>query len=94
MTPKRIAALEAVPGWAWRVDLDEKWMGKLRELKAYVEQHGELPPRSHTTLGSWISNQRTAYWAQINEKPCRSIMTSERIAALEALPGWVWNDHA
>ena len=93
VTPERIAALEAVPGWVWRVDLDEQWMEKLSELKAYVEQHGHLPPRSHKTLGSWISTQRKAYWAQINGTPSTHVMTPERIAALEAVPGWVWNEN-
>ena len=94
MTPERISTLEAVLGWVWRVDLDEQWLEKLRELKAYVEQHGHLPSTrartSHKTLGAWISNQRTAYWAQINGTPRTRAMTSERIAALEMVPGWVW----
>ena len=89
MTPERIAALDAVPRWAWDAQ-DWQWQQQLEELRQYVVQHGRLPS-THATgqLGRWVTWQRTKYKALQQGKP--RVMTPERIAALEAVPGWVWD---
>jgi hypothetical protein len=43
MTAARVAALEAVPGWAWEADLEARWEEKLAALRAYAAAHGRLP---------------------------------------------------
>ena len=88
MTPERIAALEAVPGWEWGVDWEAQWQARLEELQQYMAQHGRPPPQTAGPLGIWVTTQCTQYKAWQQGK--RSSMTPERIAALEAVPGWEW----
>ena len=90
MTPQRVAALEAVPGWAWDVDFKALWEEKLTALRAYVGAHGRLPPKGNASgLGDWISTQRKAKKAMDAGRRCNK-MTPSRAAALEAVPGWTW----
>lgn len=89
MTPARIAALESVPGWFWKVDLDATWQTTCDLLCNYVEEYGRLPSQSCTyknvKLGSWIDNQRS-----VKKGRGRCKMTPDRITALEKVPGWKW----
>ncbi len=97
MDDERAAALEAVEGWP-RDEADYNaadytyynavWQAKLAELRAYVAALGALPPRSHPSLGEWVSTQRKAYKAWKAGKPCKHTMDDERAAALEAVEGW------
>ena len=82
LPPERIAALEAVPGWV--CESADTWPDRLALLSAFVTEHGRLPAQRETyhgvKIGTWITNQRTN----------RSKLAPERVAALEAVPGWVW----
>ena len=89
MTPERIAALEAVPGWVWEVDLEAQWQARLEELRQHAAQHGRLPLERSGSLGKWVGRQRMDYKALQRGEP--SHMTAERIAALEAVSGWAWD---
>jgi len=68
--------------------LTDPWDGWYGRLLAYVEEHGDaLVPRKYkaadgAALGSWVSNQRTAYKA--------GKMSEARAARLEAVDGWMW----
>jgi hypothetical protein len=84
--PERQARLEALSGWFWNDPEKKKWeLGFLR-LSEYAAEHGnckvpsayELPDGFR--LGRWVRYQR-----QIRES-----MPPERLAQLEALPGWSW----
>jgi hypothetical protein len=91
MTPARVAALEAVPGWAWAADLEAAWQEKLEALEAYVAEHGRLPLfRDASGLGGWIHQQRQAKKAMDAGRKSSRKMTPKRVAALEAVPGWTW----
>ena len=91
MTLARVAALEAVPGWAWQVDVEAIWQEKLAALEAHTREHGALPPRSHSSgFGAWVGNQRAAKRATDAGRPCSHRLTPSRIAALERVPGWAW----
>ena len=91
MTPERVAALEAVPGWAWGEGAEARWLEKLAALRAHVAEHGRLPPCERGPgLGGWIAIQRTAKNAADAGEPRGNKMTPERAAALEAVPGWTW----
>jgi hypothetical protein len=90
ITPQRAAALEAVPGWTWEVGRETAWEEKLAAVRAYVAEHARLPPaRNPSGLGAWVSTQRQAKKAG---PKCKNKMTPERVAALEAVPGWTWDD--
>jgi cation transport regulator ChaC len=83
--------LEAVPGWEW--DLNEAdYQKRLGALKQFVEREGHASPLSvyvedfqgeKINLGTWVASRRKDFKA---EK-----LSAERIAALEALPGWEWD---
>lgn len=92
MTPERVAQLEALPGWVWsaRGRDDPSWEEHLRCLRDFVarEGHARVPSKhveSGNKLGIWVGNQRADYRKQA------SWMTHERIALLEAVPGWSWS---
>ena len=86
LTAERVARLEALPGWAWG-KLDFQWEEGFRHLKAFATKEGHArPPIAFKTaegfsLGTWVGTQRVK----------KTVLTAERVARLEALPGWVWN---
>ena len=91
MTPERSAALGAVPGWVWDAHASQ-WQEQLERLRQHVAQHGRLPLlNSGLSLACWVSVQRRDYKALQQGEP--SPMTAGRIAALEAVAGWVWDGH-
>lgn len=69
------------------------WDEAFGRLEAFVAEHGHArPPQSDetamtagasTSLGSWCSRQRTLHK--------RGLLAAERVALLEALPGWRWD---
>ena len=63
MTYERIAALEAVPRWAWDAQ-DWQWQQQLEGLRQPTVQHGRLPS-IHATgqMGRWANWQRKRYRA-------------------------------
>ncbi len=84
-----ISRLEALPGWVWDVR-DADWEDGFARLEFYVARHtGARVSASFKTedgypLGQWVSVQRRT----------RDRLTPQRVARLEALPGWVWNARA
>ena len=88
LSPERISALEAVPGWTWNAR-EAKWWAGFAELKRFGATFGHLQvsqnyrtPGGGDRLGCWVSNQRVAKRA--------GQLSAERVAALEALSGWTW----
>ena len=88
LSPERIAALEAVPGWVWD-PFEYDFQNGLERLKQFIarEGHARVPLRHKDAvgfaLGQWVTNRRMEYK--------KGNLLPERIAALEAVPGWVWN---
>ena len=86
LEPERVARLGALPGWIW----DHKravWEDKFSTLVGYAEREGHAcVPVSHveagTLLGSWVNTQRQSYKS--------GKLAVDRVARLEALPGWKW----
>jgi hypothetical protein len=87
LTADRIAELEAIPGWVWNT-LDQQWIDGITAVWNFVDKHKHARiPRSYVSAdehqtGVWVSNRRRDYEA--------GTLTAERIAELEAIPGWTW----
>jgi superfamily II DNA or RNA helicase len=89
MTPDRIAALEAVPGWEWDPH-QANWDTMFGVLQRYITQTGSaLVPQDLITdgvqLGTWVSGQRNRHR--------RGLLDQTRADQLAALPGWSWKPH-
>ncbi|MDX5929434.1 DEAD/DEAH box helicase [Acidiphilium acidophilum] len=88
LSAERIAALEAIPGWTWDV-LNAQWDQGIFTLRAFVEREGHANIHSKHVepdgfkLGNWVGGRRKEY--------LEGILSAERIAALEAIPGWTWS---
>lgn len=93
LTAERIARLESLPGWVWRVNPTDPpgWGEHFRCLEQFVQREGHpRVPGGHVEdgkkLGVWVSNQRADY------RRGASWMTADRVKRLEALPGWTWGN--
>jgi len=85
MSAERARRLEAVPGWVWDPQA-ASWWTFLGELQGYSDIHhvpGRVLRLPQSQLSDWASGQRMAY--------SRGHLASDRVAALEAVPGWCWN---
>jgi hypothetical protein len=86
MAPDRAARLESLPGWMWDAPKDD-WDRALAMIERFAAREGHARvPRDYLVdgfgLGSWVVIQRA--------KHRRGLLSGERAARLEALPGWEW----
>lgn len=84
---QRVAALEEFPKWTWYPHEDAFEEG-LNYLRRFAERRGHtrVPPshlENNYPLGVWVRVRRS--WHR------RGLLTRDRIAALEAVPGWAWD---
>jgi len=82
MSSERVATLEATPGWEWDSDT---WEEQLEHWKTVYTRIQKAPSacskdKEEKRAGQWRSNQRKA----------KKTMSAERVATLEATPGWEW----
>jgi superfamily II DNA or RNA helicase len=85
LSEERTQRLEALPGWSWDPVADS-WTKHYNGLKAFAEREGHARPpllyvENGLRLGQWVAVQRNY----------REKVSPERVALLEALPGWSWN---
>lgn len=92
MPVARAAALEALPGWSWKQPSMESWSDGLKALQCFISRVGHAAPTQGEVvdgfaLGFWVTRRRRDYRA--------GMLSTERVADLEALPGWQWdpNEH-
>jgi hypothetical protein len=83
----RIHQLEQLSNWTWDL-FDSQWQNVFNDLKIYLEDHGEYPPRkfigiSGKQLEQWILTQRTKYK--------KGTLSPESVGLLESLPNWSWD---
>ena len=86
MALERIAALEAIPGWSWE-PREVGWAKTLEVLQKWMSFVKRTPTRgssdaTEARLATWLHHQRDDVTAKQ--------MARERISALEAIPGWLW----
>ena len=83
--------MEAIDGWVWD-PIEADFQQGLAALRRFVDREGHpRVPQSHVeqfdgaeiNLGRWVSNRRTTYH---NDN-----LQADRVAALEAIDGWVWD---
>ena len=87
LTADRVARLEALPGWVWSTQAAD-WEENFGRLCRFVEREGHARvPRKYednaSLLGIWVTSQRVLYG--------RGQLTADRVARLEAVPGWAWD---
>jgi superfamily II DNA or RNA helicase len=85
LSAERQAVLEGIPGWYWGRSSDFVWEQKLAVIKKFVKREGHARvPSGHiedgVKLGAWVAEQRAE----------RRNLSPERVAQLDALPGWSW----
>ena len=104
---ERWGLLEALPGWVWhwtqadqaRVDA---WEDAVAKLEAYASEHGHTRvPSSYFTddgfaLGTLVGDLRSYQTGTRGRSRLPEVywLTEGRIAQLEALPGWEWDQEA
>ena len=79
LSTERVTDLEAIEGWQWRLD---QWQTRLTETREWYAANPGQHPKWRTPLGRWVSTRRSTY--------NRGQLAAERIADLEAIPGWQW----
>ncbi len=87
LSPRKIRALEALPGWYWSAE-EDRWNRAFAELLRYVEREGHcrVPVNyrvERLRLGHWVAEQRSKW--KNGELPVL------RARMLERLPGWSWD---
>jgi hypothetical protein len=91
LSAERIAVLKEVQGWIWDTS-EAAFQNGLGVLAQFVEREGHARVNSihvesfqgvEFLLGSWVSSRRNEFKA--------GKLSVERIAALDAVPGWVWD---
>jgi hypothetical protein len=88
LAEKKVSGLNAVPGWTWN-PYDSDYDDALARLKLFAtrEGHGRVPAdyvdEDGFRLGNWVSVRRDYYK--------KGKLSKDRIAELEYLPGWTWD---
>ena len=59
------------------------WDERYDDLERFVDEHGHATPAKSTPLGVWCDLQRRSRR--------NGMLTEQREAALESVPGWVWD---
>ena len=88
---EQIEELERLPGWSWEA-LGDIFPNGLRHLQDFSDKQGHaqvllryVSPDGFR-LGNWVSHQRVFFK--------QDTLAADRIALLEAVPGWTWNPAA
>jgi hypothetical protein len=88
LSADRIAILEAIPGWSW---VAHDYSGAVSEFRAMRERLGRDPiytvsDAEERRQAKWLSHQR--------ESKKKNKLSADRVAILEAIPGWSWEKQA
>ena len=90
LSKERISQMEAIPGWEWGTERENTYTWEEQKTTWIIQYNKEQrAPSSHSKdpdakrAGKWQSHQRDSYKNRI--------LPQERIAELEAIPGWAWS---
>lgn len=88
LSAEQRSRLEALPGWSWN-RFDAAWKESYAQVVQWAAVHGDVKiPRGYRTPDGFCIDQ----WPTIQRREYRAgTLSPERIALLEALPGWSWN---
>ena len=93
MTPERIKKLEETEGWTWerKPHTNSAWeLKRIEWLSLYKILKNNTPSQSSKNS----AEKKAAVWQntqRVNYKSKQQCMTPERIAILNATPGWSWS---
>ncbi len=86
LTPSQLHDLAARPQWVWGAK-DDAWWRTYALLKQFADREGHTRvPRGHEEAGVRLD----AFTAKQRQRFDQQVLTSDRVAALQSLPGWVW----
>lgn len=89
LTPLQLEDLAARPQWIWAVK-DEAWWRTFALMQQFTNREGDARvPAGHkegdVRLDLFVAKQRQRF--------DQKVLASDRVAALQSLPGWVWRSH-
>ena len=91
LSDEKIADLESFSGWVWD-PLADSWLSNIGALKQFIAREGHARPARgfiETFEGKDVNLGR---WARyLRERFKKGKLSTEKIADLEALPGWEWS---
>jgi hypothetical protein len=94
LSKTRVERLEALPFWDWSGNPNlgssrqKEWLASYEEVRTWALEQGHADPFSTQRgpsgfcLGRWVIEQRLRHRA--------GRLNDERVALLEAIPGWTW----
>lgn len=86
ISPALIARIAAMPGWTWTPRTVRAFEESAALAADWISAHGRMPSKTATVdgyaVGRWVHKRRSLH-AQGN-------LPAAQVAALEAIPGWVW----
>lgn len=87
LSQDHVVRLEKLPGWSWGTSQQQQWESAFDVLRTVATQDGtaDVPgdfALDGLQLGRWVGQQRAAHR--------RGELSTQRVGALEALPGWFW----
>ena len=85
LSAKRVALLEAVPGWTWQLESERRQLERLEAVRCWYNRY-DTHPDQPTEVGATVHRFRAQYR--------KERLPPEMIAELEAIPGWVWRTRA
>ena len=93
LSQEKIISLEKIPGWKWKIDLDENWIQQEIEYREWVIKNCGKHPTRHSNdihekqLGNWACTQRA-----VRKGKRKGNLSQTKIDLLKTIPGWTWGD--
>ena len=83
LSAQRVRLLEVLPAWHWAYSSVHRWSVHYAELVARSGLPSHASTRERNAFTRWVEYQRA--------RRRKKLLSPERVALLEAVPGWRWN---